>query len=116
MRKVPIFIANILIIFFIMVFVSLYVRQQGKIQSATNTENFVNMSIGLERVTTYYLEGEQRLCNSWARYIKGNKNHYKENNQDICYEYWNFSHYNSSMKDYPLQGEKFFLHCHNLNV
>ena len=73
MRKVPIFIANILIIFFIMVFVSLYVRQQGKIQSAANTENFVNMSIGLERVTTYYLEGEQRLCNSWARYISPNR-------------------------------------------
>ena len=73
MRKVPIFIANILIIFFFMVFVYLYVRQQGKIQSAANTENFVNMTISLERVTTYYLEGEQRLCNSWARYISPNR-------------------------------------------
>ena len=73
MKKVPIFIANILIIFFIMVFVLLYVRQQGKIQSVANTEDFVNMTISLERVTTYYLEGEQRLCNSWARYISPNQ-------------------------------------------
>ena len=72
MKKVPILVANILIVGFIMIFVSLYVRQQGKLHTVSNEENFVNMTIGLERVTTYYLEGEQRLCNSWARYISLN--------------------------------------------
>ena len=73
MKKIPILIANILIIGFIMLFVSLYVTRQGKIQAAENRDNFVNMTIGLEQVTTYYLEGEQRLCDSWARYINTNK-------------------------------------------
>ncbi len=72
MKKIPILISNILIVAFIMFFVSLYVRLQGKNNAAANRENFVNMTAGLERVTTYYLEGEQRLCNSWARYISLN--------------------------------------------
>ena len=29
----------------------------------------MNMSIGMEQVTTNYLEGEQRLCDSWAACI-----------------------------------------------
>lgn len=73
MKKVPIFIANILIICFIMIFVSLYVRKQRIDQTKDNTDNFINLTIGLERVTTYYLEAEQRLCDSWARFINSNK-------------------------------------------
>ena len=38
-----------------------------------NTENFMNMSIGMEQVTTNYLEGEQRLCDSWAACINSRK-------------------------------------------
>ncbi len=78
MKKIPIFIANILIIGFIMVFVSMHVTNQGKLHISRNRENFVNMTISLERVTTYYLEGEQRLCNSWARYISQNNLTMKE--------------------------------------
>ena len=73
MKKVPIFIANILIICFIIIFVSLYVRKQRIDQTKDNTDNFINLTIGLERVTTYYLEAEQRLCDSWARFINSNK-------------------------------------------
>ena len=73
MKKTPILIANILIIGFIMAFVSIYVPRQGKIHAQSNRENFENMTVSLEQVTTYYLEGEQRLCNSWARYISFNK-------------------------------------------
>ena len=40
---------------------------------AYNTENFMNMSIGMEQVTTNYLEGEQRLCDSWAACINSRK-------------------------------------------
>ena len=69
MKKLPILISNIVIVAFIMIFVSLHVTNQGKLHISRNRENFVNMTVSLERVTTYYLEGEQRLCNSWARYI-----------------------------------------------
>ena len=69
MKKLPILISNILIVGFIMIFVSLHVTNQGKLHITRNRENFENMTVSLERVTTYYLEGEQRLCNSWARYI-----------------------------------------------
>ncbi|MCR4631914.1 MAG: hypothetical protein K5786_09800 [Treponema sp.] len=72
MKKLPILISNIVIVAFILIFVSLHVTNQGKIHASANRENFVNMTISLERVTTYYLEGEQRLCNSWARYINHN--------------------------------------------
>ena len=40
---------------------------------AYNTENFMTMSIGMEKVTTNYLEGEQRLCDSWAACINSRK-------------------------------------------
>ena len=40
---------------------------------AYNTENFMTMSIGMEQVTTNYLEGEQRLCDSWAACINRRK-------------------------------------------
>ena len=73
MKKSPILVANILIVGFIMVFVSLYVRKQRIDQTKDNTDNFVNLTIGLERVTTYYLEAEQRLCDSWARFITSNR-------------------------------------------
>ena len=69
MKKFPIFISNIVIIGFIIFFVSVHVTNQGNLHISRNRENFLNMTISLERVTTYYLEGEQRLCNSWARYI-----------------------------------------------
>jgi signal transduction histidine kinase/CheY-like chemotaxis protein len=52
--------------------VVLHVTNQGDFHKERNRENFVNMTVSLERVTTYYLEGEQRLCNSWARYINHN--------------------------------------------
>ena len=32
-------------------------------------EHFENTTITMERVTENYLEGEQRICDVWARYI-----------------------------------------------
>ena len=78
MKKLPILITNIVIIGFIMIFVALHVTNQGKLHISSNKENFENMTHSLERVTTYYLEGEQRLCNSWARYINHNNLTLKE--------------------------------------
>ncbi len=45
---------------------------------AYNTENFMTMSIGMEKVTTNYLEGEQRLCDSWAACINSRKMNMQE--------------------------------------
>ena len=75
MKKLPILISNIVIVGFIIIFVSLHVTNQGRLHISRNRENFENMTVSLERVTTYYLEGEQRLCNSWARYINHNNLH-----------------------------------------
>ena len=66
MKKLPVLITNIVIVIFIIFFVVLHVTSQGDFHKERNRENFVNMTVGLERVTTYYLEGEQRLCNSWG--------------------------------------------------
>ena len=69
MKKTLIIIVNFLIVLFTLCFVSLYVRNQSAFMQGYNTENFMNMSIGMEQVTTNYLEGEQRLCDSWAACI-----------------------------------------------
>ncbi len=72
MKRLSVLITNIVIVIFIIFFVVLHVTKQGDFHKERNRENFVNMTVSLERVTTYYLEGEQRLCNSWARYINHN--------------------------------------------
>ena len=69
MKKALIIITNFLIVLFTIFFVLLYVRNQSAFMKAYNTENFITMSIGMEQVTTNYLEGEQRLCDSWAACI-----------------------------------------------
>ena len=69
MKKTLIILANFLIVIFTIFFVLLYVRNQSAFMKTYNTENFMTMSIGMEQVTTNYLEGEQRLCDSWAACI-----------------------------------------------
>ncbi len=73
MKRSLIIITNFLIVIFTIFFVLLYVRKQSASMEAYNTENFMNMSIGMEQVTTNYLEGEQRLCDSWAACINSSK-------------------------------------------
>ena len=69
MKKTLIIIANFLIVIFTIFFVGLDARNQKTSMEKYNTENFMPMSIGMEQVTTNYLEGEQRLCDSWAACI-----------------------------------------------
>ncbi|MCR4953248.1 MAG: hypothetical protein K6A43_04155, partial [Treponema sp.] len=73
MKKKLIIIANFLIVIFTIFFVVLYARKQSASMKAYNTENFMTMSIGMEQVTTNYLEGEQKLCDSWAECINSRK-------------------------------------------
>ena len=69
MKKTSILIANVLIVFLILSFTLLYVRNDGKRQVRENIENFTTMTLGMEQVTANYLEGEQRLCDSWSMCI-----------------------------------------------
>jgi signal transduction histidine kinase/CheY-like chemotaxis protein len=78
MKKTLIIFANFLIVLFTIFFVLLYIRKQSDFMENYNTENFVNMSIGMEQVTTNYLEGEQRLCDSWAACINRRNMNMKE--------------------------------------
>ena len=73
MKKTLIILTNFLIVTFSIFFVVLYARKQSASMEAYNTENFMTMSIGMEQVTTNYLEGEQRLCDSWAAAINRRK-------------------------------------------
>ena len=73
MKKALIIITNFLIVIFSIFIVVLYARKQSASMKVYNTENFMTMSIGMEQVTTNYLEGEQRLCDTWAAYINSRK-------------------------------------------
>ncbi len=73
MKKKLIIIINFLIVLFTIFFVLFYTRKQSTSIIAYNTDNFMTMSIGMEQVTTNYLEGEQRLCDSWAACINSRK-------------------------------------------
>ena len=73
MKKTLTILTNILFALFTIFFVFLYVRKQSASMKEYNTENFMTMSIGMEQVTTNYLEGEQQLCDSWAACINRRK-------------------------------------------
>ena len=61
MKKTPVLIANAIIVVLTLTFVVLYIQKDDQRKILENTENFTSMSIGMELVTTNYLEGEQRL-------------------------------------------------------
>ena len=57
----------------ILVFVVIYSRNDSRESYQRQIENFENTTVTMEKVTENYLEGEQRICDVWARYIN-NKN------------------------------------------
>ncbi len=69
MKKFLLLIFNILIIAFVIVFISNYARHERQIDREIEMNSFKNITFSAELVTTNYLEGEQRTCNSWANYI-----------------------------------------------
>ena len=69
MKKFLLLILNILIIAFVIVFISNYARHERQIDREIEMNSFKNITFSAELVTTNYLEGEQRTCNSWANYI-----------------------------------------------
>jgi signal transduction histidine kinase/CheY-like chemotaxis protein len=55
----------------IMAFVMVYSVFESSSSQQRQTEHFENTTVAMEHVTENYLEGEQRVCDVWARYING---------------------------------------------
>ena len=72
MKKIYIIIVNIIIMIAILIFVVLYSRFENRKSYQRQIEHFENTTVTMERVTENYLEGEQRICDVWARYINNN--------------------------------------------
>ena len=68
MKKIVIFI-NAIIMAAILTFVVLYSRFESRASFRSQVDHFENTTVSLEQVTENYLEGEQRICDVWARYI-----------------------------------------------
>jgi len=69
MKKTVIIIVNIIIMVAILAFVVLYSDSESKDSYQRQIEHFEDTTVTMEHVTENYLEGEQRLCDTWARYI-----------------------------------------------
>ncbi|MBQ7500531.1 MAG: response regulator [Clostridia bacterium] len=69
MKKYWIIIVNVFIMTVMLIFVVLYSDFQSRNTTQRQIEHFENTTITLEQVTENYLEGEQRICDVWARYI-----------------------------------------------
>ena len=69
MKKIYIFLVNIIIMTAILIFVVLYSKYESRNSYRMQIEHFENTTVTMERVTENYLEGEQRICDVWARYI-----------------------------------------------
>ena len=72
LKKTLISIVNVIIIAFILIFVVFYSRYENKEFYLRQIENFENTTVTMEQVTENYLEGEQRICDVWAKYINSN--------------------------------------------
>ena len=69
MKKILISIVNVVIIAAILTFVVLYSIFESRDSYQRQIEHFEDITVAMERVTENYLEGEQRLCDVWTRYI-----------------------------------------------
>ena len=71
MKKNRIIFVNVLIIIALLTFVILYSGFESSGTKQRQIEHFENTTISMEHVTENYPEGEQRICDVWARYING---------------------------------------------
>ena len=69
MRKTLIIFVNVVIMVAIMIFVVLYSGYENRNSYQRQIEHFEDTTVTMEHVTENYLEGEQRICDIWARYI-----------------------------------------------
>ncbi len=69
MKKISMVIVNVIIMAAILVFVVLYSRFENRNSYRRQIEHFEDTTVTMEHVTENYLEGEQQICDIWARYI-----------------------------------------------
>ena len=69
MKRIWVIIVNVIIMLSMGVFVVVYATYEATKTKQTQIEHFENTTITMEHVTENYLEGEQRICDVWARYI-----------------------------------------------
>ena len=69
MKKIFVIIVNVIIIAAILIFVILYSRFENTDLYRRQIEHFESTMVTMEKVTENYLEGEQQICDVWARYI-----------------------------------------------
>ncbi|MBQ9545036.1 MAG: response regulator [Clostridia bacterium] len=69
MKKIWVIIVNVFIMVAMLTFVFIYSNVQNSQTLQRQIEHFENTAIALEHITENYLEGEQRICDVWARYI-----------------------------------------------
>ena len=72
MKRSRMLLGNILIIAVIMILTLTYIRREQERNLSSRINAFENMTVAMENVTTYYLEGEQQVCVGWANYINAN--------------------------------------------
>ena len=68
MKRIIVFV-NVIIIAAMLLFVVLYSGFESRESFRSRVDQFENTTVTLEQVTENYLEGEQRICDVWARYI-----------------------------------------------
>ena len=69
MKKTWVTIVNVLIMVAMLTFVVLFSNFENRDAMQRQIVHFENTTITMEHVTENYLEGEQRICDVWARYI-----------------------------------------------
>ena len=69
-KRVFIIIFNVIIIAAILGFVVFYAGFASRDSYRRQVEYFENSTVTMEKVTANYMEGEQRVCDVWARYIE----------------------------------------------
>ena len=69
MKKIIVIIVNAIIIAAMLIFVVLYSRIESTDSYRRQVDHFEDTMITMENVTENYLEGEQQICDVWARYI-----------------------------------------------
>ena len=69
-KRVFIIIFNVMIIAAILGFVVFYAGFASRDSYRRQVEYFENSTVTMEKVTANYMEGEQRVCDVWARYIE----------------------------------------------
>ena len=69
MKKTWVLLVNVFIMIAMLAFVAFYSNRENKEITQRQIEHFENTTITMEHVTENYLEGEQRICDVWARYI-----------------------------------------------